>query len=99
MSGDSKVTPTTCPFGLASRDKDIKNTSSGLIQGLIYTKVGDLEMSANGRVQGQIIVNGDIRKTGCSGVLVYGRSYPTPPGGGGGVGDGEDLIGVSAWQK
>jgi hypothetical protein len=97
-SGQCEVNPTTCAFGLASRDGDIKNTSSGVIRGLIYTKVGDFEMPANGQLEGQAIVHGDIRKTGCSGVILFREYIPQNPYGTDPV-PGTDVVTVSAWQK
>lgn len=98
ITGAANVTSTTCEFAIASRDGDIRNRSSGLIRGLIYTKTGNYEHTANGTTEGQIIISGDIKKTGCSDVLVYDRSMPLPPK--------EDdstpnttIIGISAWQK
>lgn len=98
FGGQSDLTPTTCGFSLVSRDGDIKFTSGGTCEGLIYAKTGGLEHNANGSIEGQIIVNGDVRKTGNSGIIVYERIIPTPPG-------EEDpwaaaqVVGVSAWQK
>lgn len=98
ISGAADVTSTTCEFAIASRDGDIKNTSTGLIRGLIYTKTGNYDHTANGTTEGQVIIKGDIKKTGCSDVLVYDKSMPLPPTDGGSTPD-TTIIGISAWQK
>ena len=96
MSGASEVHPSDCGFGLVSRDQDIENTSSGLIEGVIYAKSGNYKQTANGRHEGQLIVKGNIDKGGNSDVLVFVQNVVTPPGDDSG---NDDLIGVSAWQK
>ena len=99
LAGQGDVKPTTCAFALVTRDgPEIKNQTTGTVEGLIYAKNGDYTHTANGRVEGQIIVQGDINKAGNSDVLVYKQSIPTPPGGTPPSGTG-DLVGVSAWQK
>ena len=64
---------------MASRDGNIKNTSTGDLHGLVYAKTGGYEQTANGVLYGQVIVNGNIKKAGVSDI-VYRRSVPTPPG-------------------
>ncbi|MCK4563871.1 MAG: hypothetical protein KAU94_04265 [Verrucomicrobia bacterium] len=95
ISGQANVVPTTTAFAMASRDGNIKNTSTGDIYGLVYAKTGDYAQTANGRLFGQVIVNGDIKKSGVSDII-YRRSVPTPPG-------APDQVNawpvVSAWQK
>ncbi len=95
ISGQAHVVPTTTAFAMASRDGNIKTTSTGDIYGLVYAKTGDYEQTANGRLFGQAIVNGDIKKAGVSDII-YRRSVPTPPG-------APDQVNawpvVSAWQK
>ncbi len=87
-------------FAAVSRDGDVDNTSSGVIKGTIYCKTGGYKQTANGRHEGQLIVNGDIRKGGCSDVIVYEGAVISPPGDDSGTGAAnEDIIGVSAWQK
>lgn len=95
FGGQASLAASDCGFALVSRDGDVKNTSTGTVEGLIYVKTGDYEHTANGNVEGQIIVNGDIKKAGNSDVLVFDQTIPTPPGG---TPEG-DIIGVSAWQK
>lgn len=95
FGGQADLTASDCGFALASRDGDIKNTSTGTIEGLIYAKTGGYEQTANGRIEGQVIVNGNIKKAGNSDVIVFKRIVPIPPGG---APSGE-AVGVSAWQK
>jgi hypothetical protein len=73
-------------FAIASEGGDILNSSSGKIQGLIYTKDGDYTQDANGAVEGQIIVNGSITKKGCSDVIVYKKYLPVDPNNNGNIG-------------
>lgn len=96
ISGAVQIQPSTCGFAMVSRDSDIDNTSSGLIEGVIYAKTGDYKQTANGQHEGQLIVAGDVDKGGCSDVLVYEQTVVSPPGSGEVA---EDLIGVSAWQR
>ncbi len=85
-------------FAMATRDGDIKFTTSGDVTGLVYAKNGDYEQNANGSLTGQVIVGGDIDKAGNSDVVVYEKTILTNP-------DGTEInldnrvIGVSAWQK
>ncbi|MFC1496926.1 hypothetical protein ACFLS1_00445 [Verrucomicrobiota bacterium] len=82
-----------------SRDSYIRNQCSGDIDGFIYVPNGDYIHSANGTVDGMIVVGGDIDKTGNSDIMTYEFCWPTPPGGDSGPGSGEDVIGISAWQQ
>lgn len=95
MSGASTVNPSVSAFGLVSRDDDIENMSSGTMNGLIYTKTGDYSHTANGQVNGQIIIKGNIDKGGNSDALVYSTVVPTPPG----EGEYQGGVGVTAWQR
>ena len=97
LSGTGSVSPTTTAFAVATRDgPEIRNQSSGTIEGLIYAKNGDYIHTANGRVEGQIIVKGNIGKGGVSDILVYKRTQPAVPGEAGTV--TIDLR-ASAWQQ
>lgn len=85
-------------FSLASRDGDIKITTSGTIEtGIVYAKTGNFDMQANGEVQGSIIVKGTIDKAGNSDAIIYSKIVPTLPGGEDPV-EPYDIIGISAWQ-
>ncbi|VGO19158.1 hypothetical protein [Pontiella sulfatireligans] len=96
MSGQIDINPTTCEFGLVSRDGEIQVTSSGTINGLIYAKTGGLQHTANGEIVGQIIVNGDIKKAGNSDIMTgYAQSIPAPPGG---ITSTDNIV-ITAWQK
>jgi len=96
ITGSADVNASEYGFALASRDGDIKYTSSGVTKGLIYAKMGDYEQTANGRIEGQLIVKGSVKKGGNSDVLVFTKTVPVAPGGGEDTGD---IIGVTAWQK
>ena len=89
ISGDVDIDPTTTTFAMASRDGNIYNTSSGTLNGLIYAKTGDYSQTANGVLNGQLIVNGNIKKGGNSDIINYVRSVPTDPAG--------DTAPTSAW--
>ncbi len=96
VSGQIDIVPTTCAFGLVSRDGDIHVTSGGTINGLIYAKTGGLQHTANGEIVRQIIVNGDIKKAGNSDIMSgYARSVPAPPG----IVASTDNIVIATWKK
>jgi len=96
FSGQADITAGPSGIALASRDGSITYTSTGVASGLVYCKMGSYSQTANGRIEGQLIVKGNIDKGGNSDILVYNRTTLTPP-------DGSDAtpddIGVSAWQK
>ena len=97
ITGNGDITaPGT--FALASRDGNITITTSGDIEGLVYTKTGDLDMTSNGSVTGQLVVAGDLKKSGVSDVFVYEKTIPGAPGAGPDV-PNTQIIGVSAWQQ
>ena len=99
VSGHVQINPTSTVFGMASRDGDITNTSSGRINGLVYAKTGNYSQTANGELYGQLIVNGTIKKGGNSDIINYVRSVPTPPGGPGSSTPTTAWPVISAWQK
>ena len=96
ISGSATINPTKTAFAVASRDGDIEVTSSGTITGLIYGKTGGFSYTANGNINGQIIVNGAIKKAGNSDIMTsYDTYVPSPP---------EDsvtteYIAIAAWQE
>ena len=96
ISGDAQIEPPQKGFALASRDGDISITSSGTIKGLVYAKTGNLSHTANGSIQGQLIVNGDIKKAGNSDIMTaFAENIPTPP-------EGNvltDYITITSWQQ
>ena len=98
ISGSVNVNAPDNGFAIASRDGSIKNTSSGDITGLIYAKVGDYDHTANGKVVGQVIVGGDIKKAGNSDVWLFSKTDLRDPGS---TGDDTEsnAIGASAWQR
>jgi hypothetical protein len=98
LSGQANISPTTCAFGVVSRNGSIDNTSSGTIKGLIYAKSGNYKQTANGRVEGQLIIAGEIQKGGNSDIIVFKKSVPLDPSSTGGP-QAIDLIGIAAWLK
>ncbi len=99
LAGDADINAEGT-FAIVSRDNRVWNQSSGTIKGTIYCKTGDYKQTSNGTHEGQLIVNGDIEKGGCSDVVVFEGAVISPPGDDSGGGTaGEDVIGVSAWQK
>ncbi len=99
INGAVDINSTTTTFAVASRNGNIKNTSSGTLTGLVYAKTGDYSQTANGTLIGQLIVNGTIKKGGNSDIVIYKRSVPTPPGGAGSTTPTTAWPVVSAWQK
>ena len=97
ISGAVDIVPTTTAFAMASRDGNIKNTSSGTLNGLVYAKSGNYSQTANGTLIGQLLVNGSIKKGGVSDIINYKRSVPEPPGGSTTPTTAWPVI--SAWQK
>jgi hypothetical protein len=77
MNGN--VYPPDSGFAIASVNGDIR-IGTGTVRGLIYAKNGNYEQEANGLAQGQIIVNGTIKKKGNSNISVYKKYIPAPPG-------------------
>jgi hypothetical protein len=65
---------------------------------LVYSKKGDYKQTANGRLEGQIIVGGNVQKGGNSDVILFAQSIPTPPGIGSTM-PTKSLPLISAWQK
>jgi cytoskeletal protein CcmA (bactofilin family) len=80
ITGQANINSTTATFSVASRDGNIKNSSSGTLKGLIYAKTGNYSQTANGTIEGQLIVNGSIKKAGNSEMnITYARSVPSDP--------------------
>ncbi|MEN8254949.1 MAG: hypothetical protein ABFR33_05705 [Verrucomicrobiota bacterium] len=79
IAGSASISPTTTTFAMASRDGDIKVTSGGKIEGLVYAKTGDYTQTGNGELHGQLIINGTVKKGGVSDTIHYVKSIPTPP--------------------
>lgn len=96
ISGQADITPTTSALCIASRDGEIIVTSTGTLTGLIYGKTGGFSYTANGNIEGQIIVNGDIKKAGNSDIMsTFAQSIPEPPEGA----TTTDYIAITAWQE
>jgi cytoskeletal protein CcmA (bactofilin family) len=96
IGGQASILPTTSAFCAASRDGDIIVTSTGTLNGLIYAKTGGFSYTANGDINGQIIVNGDIKKAGNSDILTsYEQYVPSPPEGA----TTTEYIAITAWQE
>lgn len=96
VSGDGAVNNTNSYPTLVSRDGDMSFTGQKSVQGLIYVKTGDYQQTGGNTHEGQLIVKGNIDKGGNSDVIVYSRSTIIPPGS---TDNGDDIIGISAWQK
>lgn len=100
VSGSGDVIATTCAFSLVTRDGPrIFNQSTGTIRGVVYVKNGDYRHTANGRVEGSIIVAGNIHKGGNSDVLLYLRHIIQPPDTGAAPTPDDSRVCIVAWQK
>ena len=100
LSGQIDIEPTTAAFSVVSRDGDIHVTSGGTITGLMYAKTGDLQHTANGKIVGQVIINGNIKKAGNSDIMSgYSQCIPVPPGSLDGTAPTTAWPVISAWQK
>ena len=98
ITGAADIKPNTSVFAMATESGDLENTSSGTIEGLVYSKKGNYKQTANGVLKGQIIVGGDIQKGGNSDIILFAKSIPAPPGGAS-VTPIKSLPLISAWQK
>ncbi len=98
ITGAAEIIPNTSVFAMATESGDLENTSSGTIEGLVYSKKGNYKQTANGVLKGQIIVGGDVQKGGNSDIIMFTQSIPTPPGGVS-VTPTKSLPLISAWQK
>jgi len=98
ITGAAEIVPNTSVFAMATESGDLENTSSGTIEGLVYSKKGNYKQTANGVLKGQIIVGGDVQKGGNSDIILFAKSIPAPPGGAG-VTPIKSLPLISAWQK
>ncbi|MFC1467378.1 hypothetical protein ACFLQY_01610 [Verrucomicrobiota bacterium] len=82
---------------LISRDGDVKITSQGDYEGLLYVPNGDFSMSGGGMIAGQIMVAGNMYKSGNSDAFTFINSAPIPPGGS--EAEDQDVIGISGWER
>lgn len=98
ITGAAEIKPNTSVFAVATESGDLENTSSGMIEGLVYSKKGNYKQTANGILKGQIIVGGDVQKGGNSDIILFTQSIPTPPGILG-ITPTKSLPLISAWQK
>lgn len=96
IGGDSDVNAGPSGIAAASRDGNISYSSSGVTHGLIYAKTGGFTQTANGQIEGQIVVKGNISKGGNSDEMLYVETVLDTPGDDGST---ADVIGISAWQK
>lgn len=79
----------------ASRDGGIKFSGSGSCEGLVYARIGSVEITGSGRIDGSVICGSDFKKAGCSTVIAYVDSTPVSP-----VDVASDgVLCVSAWQR
>jgi cytoskeletal protein CcmA (bactofilin family) len=97
LTGTGSIVPTTTELALITRDgPQIRNQSTGLIDGLIYAKNGDYIHTANGQLRGQVIVKGDIAKGGTNVDLLFKQTEPAVPGQAGTL---VIALRASAWQQ
>jgi len=78
-----------------SRDGSIKFPGGKEIEGLLYTRIGDVDMSGGGHIRGSIICGGEFKKTGGSTVFSYVKSVPAVPG----QVQTQGRVLAMAWQK
>jgi hypothetical protein len=78
-----------------SRDSYIKMPGSKNVRGLMYTRVGDIEMSGGGSLQGQILCGNNFKKTGNSSIFGYTNCTPRTPG----QPVSQGTLAAMAWQK
>ncbi len=78
-----------------SRDGDIKISGCGDYEGLIYARIGAIEVTGSCSITGSIICGGDFKKAGSSTVFGYVRSVPVAPD----STPTDGVLCVSAWQK
>jgi hypothetical protein len=97
ISGQVDVNGPPGGLAVASLSGDIKITTSGTIDGLIYCKAGNYSQTANGYLTGQLVVKGNISKGGVSDVIVYKKSDPKKIFGSGGA-EGEVTLVAGSWQ-
>ena len=98
VSGHVQIIPTDFVFAMASETGNINNTSSSTIKGLVYAKNGNYKQTANGTLEGQLIVGGTVQKGGNSDFVLFQRNVPSPPGGTTTT-PTQSLPLISAWQK
>ncbi len=78
-----------------SRDGNIKFSGSGHCDGLVHTRIGNVEVVGSGSVTGSIICGGDFKKAGVSSIFSYVVSVPVAPD----EVESDGVLCVSAWQK
>jgi hypothetical protein len=81
--------------GFVSRDGSIKFSGSGRYEGLVYARIGDIEIVGSGIFDGAIMCGGDFKKAGVSTLFNYWVSVPVAPN----TLPTEGMLCVSAWQK
>ena len=100
-TGDIKVSGTVTHTkaqsypGFVSRDGDIKFSGSGTWEGLVYTRIGHVEIVGGGGLTGSIICGGDFKKAGSSTIFDYVESVPVAPN----DVSSDGILCISAWQK
>jgi len=86
---------------LMCRDGDIVIRSGTCTEGLIYTKVGNIDLAGSGQdaeLHGSIVCAGEFRMRGGYEVYTYTNCAPYPPWESGGT-PGDDVVYITAWQK
>jgi Tfp pilus assembly protein PilX len=82
---------------LVSLTGDISISGQGDYEGLVYAKTGGFSMSGSGMISGQIVVAGEVSKSGNSDAFSFVNSAPIPPDSSDSA--DEDVIGISGWEK
>ncbi|MCE9614982.1 MAG: hypothetical protein K8T26_11935 [Lentisphaerae bacterium] len=96
LAGSAVINHGDSGIAIAARDGNIDYQTSGATYGMIYAKTGSFTQTSNGRMEGQMIIKGNINKGGASDEMLYVKTILTTPGV---TSSASDLIGVSAWQK
>lgn len=81
--------------GFVSRDGSIKFSGSSTREGLVYARIGSVEITGSGSLTGSIICGGDFKKAGCSTIVNYVDSTPVAPN----AAPGDGVLCVQAWQR
>jgi Tfp pilus assembly protein PilX len=82
IAGQVDVNGPAGGLAIAAITGDIKITTSGAIDGLVYAKNGSYEQTANGNLKGQLIAKGNVKKGGTSDAVIYAKADPTIVAGG-----------------
>lgn len=76
---------------------DIAISAQADYNGLLFAQTGDFAMSGSGTITGQIMVAGNMSKSGCSSAFSFVQSIPVPPDAD--TPDAEAKIDVAAYEQ